>query len=406
MGNRRKDVKTRAALPGHAWLGLSVLCVFVGSAARAQIVNGGFQTGDFTGWTRSAFYNPNGGPTSGNPSYATFLSALAAGSPVTDSNGVETFQSSCYDGNGISGPPVVPLQGTYMAFLSNETAAGDGTLTGSSISQTFVVPAHTQYLSFNTMLLNNDDPSDFVSFDDFGGIALTQGSNVLDEYDIDLNTASTADAHVSEGVSVGGFVNSTSWLSPSFDVSGLDGQTVTLTAYVLNYGDNNTESRILLDNVQLGSATVNISGTVTLQGSVNEAQSITFQIQPTSNLSSITTQTVTLNSSGAYTLTGITPGTYNIAAKGDRWLQAVVPNVNAASAASGVDFTLLPGDLNGDNQISLADLLLLLKAYGSTPNSSDWNPVADLNCDGQVSLTDLLLLLKNYGAVGQTLPSS
>jgi hypothetical protein len=154
------------------------------------------------------------------------------------------------------------------------------------------------------------------------------------------------------------------------------------------------------------SSTVTISGVVTLQGSVNEAQSITFTIQPTSNLSSMTTQTVTLSSSGAYMLTGITPGTYNIAAKGDRWLQAVVSNVNATSAASGVDLTLIPGDLNGDNQISLADLLLLLKAYGSTPSSSNWNPVADLNCDGQVSLTDLLLLLKNYGKLGQTLPSS
>jgi alpha-tubulin suppressor-like RCC1 family protein len=151
--------------------------------------------------------------------------------------------------------------------------------------------------------------------------------------------------------------------------------------------------------------TPTVSGAVTLQGSVNEAQSITFQIQSTADLSSITTQTVTLSTSGAYTLS-VPAGTYNIAAKGSSWLEAVVLNVNATSSVSGVDFTLIPGDLNGDNQISLADLLLLLKAYGSTPNSSNWNPAADLNCDGQVSLTDLLLLLKNYGDVGQTLPSS
>jgi hypothetical protein len=152
-----------------------------------------------------------------------------------------------------------------------------------------------------------------------------------------------------------------------------------------------------------GASGVAISGTVTLQSSVNEVQPITFQIQPAGG-GTTTTQTVTLSTTGGYTLTGIPAGTYNIAAKGDRWLQAVALNVDATSGASGVNLTLLPGDLNGDNQISLADLLILLKAYGSTPSSSNWNPVADLNCDGQVSLTDLLLLLKNYGKVGQTLP--
>jgi hypothetical protein len=167
-------------------------------------------------------------------------------------------------------------------------------------------------------------------------------------------------------------------------------------------GDSNYSNSTGNGTLTVTAPAVQISGTVTLQGSVNEAQSITFTIQ-SAPAGSGTDQTVTLSASGAYTLS-VPAGTYNIAAKGDRWLEAVVLNVDASSSVSGVNFTLIPGDLNGDNQISLADLLLLLKAYGSTPNSSNWNPVADLNCDGQVSLTDLLLLLKNYGKVGQALP--
>ena len=45
------------------------------------------------------------------------------------------------------------------------------------------------------------------------------------------------------------------WLSRSFSLLGLDGQTVTVVGYVTNTGDMSVESRLLLDNVQ-----VNVGG--------------------------------------------------------------------------------------------------------------------------------------------------
>ncbi len=51
----------------------------------------------------------------------------------------------------------------------------------------------------------------------------------------------------------------------------------------------------------------------------------------------------------------------------------------------------LPGDLNGDNQVTITDLSQLLARYGTT------NSDADINRDGQVNVTDLSLLLANWG---------
>jgi hypothetical protein len=65
-----------------------------------------------------------------------------------------------------------------------------------------------------------------------------------------------------------------------------------------------------------------------------------------------------------------------------------------------VSVTLLPGDINGDNRVGIADLGLLADAFHSISSDGSWNPFADLNGDGQVDLTDLGLLAQNFGRKG------
>jgi subtilisin family serine protease len=55
------------------------------------------------------------------------------------------------------------------------------------------------------------------------------------------------------------------------------------------------------------------------------------------------------------------------------------------------------GDINGDNKVSLPDLVLFAKAYGSKPGDPKWNLNADLDRNGAVGLTDLVILAHNYG---------
>jgi hypothetical protein len=55
------------------------------------------------------------------------------------------------------------------------------------------------------------------------------------------------------------------------------------------------------------------------------------------------------------------------------------------------------GDLNGDNKVSLADLVVLANAYGSKPDDSNWNSNADIDGNGIVGLSDLVQLAQHYG---------
>jgi hypothetical protein len=55
------------------------------------------------------------------------------------------------------------------------------------------------------------------------------------------------------------------------------------------------------------------------------------------------------------------------------------------------------GDINGDGKVSLADLVMLAAAYGSTPADPKWNPNADISGNGKVDLADLVLLALHYG---------
>jgi hypothetical protein len=78
---------------------------------------------------------------------------------------------------------------------------------------------------------------------------------------------------------------------------------------------------------------------------------------------------------------------------------------NADDAPSGGSVTALvndpvptecAGDLDGDGDVSVIDLLLLLAAWGQCPPAPDPCP-ADLNDDGVVNVLDLLALIANFG---------
>jgi hypothetical protein len=215
----------------------------------ATLTNGSFETGNFVAYTKDAFLDFNA-PMFGLPSYETFFLAQtnAGRTTVADSNAVVMSQTTTFDGAGTPGPAIGPTDGSFLAFLSNETLAGDGSLTGSSISQTFTIPMGSTVFSFDIGLLN-DDVSTTAGFDDFGGLALLSGSNVLNQYNIDL--VGGANAQVQTGTAAGGFLNSAPFRTVSFDVSSLQGQTITVVAYVTQFGDNTTESRLLLDNLRL-----------------------------------------------------------------------------------------------------------------------------------------------------------
>ena len=59
-----------------------------------------------------------------------------------------------------------------------------------------------------------------------------------------------------------------------------------------------------------------------------------------------------------------------------------------------VRLTLVPADLDGDGEVGVPDLLLLLAQWGPCPPTC----LGDINGDGSVNVPDLLTLLANWGA--------
>jgi hypothetical protein len=63
------------------------------------------------------------------------------------------------------------------------------------------------------------------------------------------------------------------------------------------------------------------------------------------------------------------------------------------TGTSSSSFTIKTRDFNGDGITDVLDLATLVRAYGSVPSSSHWNPAADLTGDGVVDDLDLALFL-------------
>ncbi|MDW8107560.1 MAG: hypothetical protein RMK45_08785, partial [Armatimonadota bacterium] len=88
-------------------------------------------------------------------------------------------------------------------------------------------------------------------------------------------------------------------------------------------------------------------------------------------------------------------GNYTVVAKLSKHLSRRVANLSLSGARAHDWQFATPGDLNGDDRINNADLLIVLFAFGSNDSN------ADANGDGTVNNADLLLVLFNFGAVGE-----
>jgi hypothetical protein len=116
----------------------------------------------------------------------------------------------------------------------------------------------------------------------------------------------------------------------------------------------------------------------------------------------VATETPTTDDAGDFSVSGVTPGTYDICVKSSHALSRKATGVViVACETTPVGFgTLLEGDATNDDVITLADYSALYVAYGSTPSDGNWNPNCDFNENDAVDLGDYSLLYTNYGQAG------
>jgi hypothetical protein len=142
----------------------------------------------------------------------------------------------------------------------------------------------------------------------------------------------------------------------------------------------------------------NINVAVANQGDYTE----NFDVTLYTNATSIEYENVTLSSGNSaditfpWNTTGFAYGNYNISAVAD-----VVPNETDITdnncTFNGSVLLTIPGDIDGNFKVGLADLVDLAMAYGHRLGDSNWNPNADIDSNNTAGLSDLVTLAQHYG---------
>jgi len=104
---------------------------------------------------------------------------------------------------------------------------------------------------------------------------------------------------------------------------------------------------------------------------------------------------------GSFTVTGMQPGTYEVAVKYSNSLQ-VVQTLNLVAGSNPADFGTLPaGDANDDNQVTGDDFTLLASTFNLGEGAVGYDERADFDGDGAVTGDDFTLLADNFNVAGE-----
>lgn len=125
---------------------------------------------------------------------------------------------------------------------------------------------------------------------------------------------------------------------------------------------------------------------------------VTIEIRNPGETTPLETQIVLLDGN-VYAFSTTREGTFDIAAKASHWLRQTRTGI-AITGDVTVNFSLVNGDVDGDNEVTLFDFGQLVAAFGSMPGDSGWNPNADLDGDEEVTLFDFGILVRNFGMIG------
>ncbi len=132
--------------------------------------------------------------------------------------------------------------------------------------------------------------------------------------------------------------------------------------------------------------TATVSGRVVLQGRSDHSGALVC----------VGGLSTTTDASGVYALSPV-PGSYGVTVSLGGYLSATCPGVVARAGATTqlTEVTLLAGDVDGDCQIGLFDLVVLGARFNQLPPAPP--PHLDLNADGALNILDVVLLAGNYG---------
>jgi hypothetical protein len=110
----------------------------------------------------------------------------------------------------------------------------------------------------------------------------------------------------------------------------------------------------------------------------------------------------TTDGNGAFTVNGIPTGTYDVEVKHAQSLSLKANGLVfvAGTSTSQAFGTLLAGDVNNDDAVTIIDFSILRASFGLAQGDAGFDPRADLNGNGGVDILDFSILRSNFGLGG------
>lgn len=171
-----------------------------------------------------------------------------------------------------------------------------------------------------------------------------------------------------------------------------EGETITFTFIPRSTPD----CVVLLGGTFSGSKSPKVLGTLESQG-VTVSGSVTLQGRADYSGATVTltgdggTFTGETDSTGAYSLDGVAPGSYKLTITIPGYLSYTKTTLMVEDTMTVDSKNLLGGDVNSDTQVTIDDLSLILADYLKTTDGN-----TDINDDTQVTIDDLSITLSNY----------
>lgn len=157
----------------------------------------------------------------------------------------------------------------------------------------------------------------------------------------------------------------------------------------------------LLDGVFLSPRYTWIRGHIDLQDFIGnpEGREVTLTFSEFDSV--VGTVTTTLDANSRYVSYQNVNAHPDVTAKVSHWLAKEMPQVILVPGEfANQDFTLINGDVDGDNEIGPGDFGALSSAFGSSFGDAGYTDNADLDGDGEIGPSDFGILSANFGLAG------
>lgn len=157
------------------------------------------------------------------------------------------------------------------------------------------------------------------------------------------------------------------------------------------------------DGIEIDTYRVYLDGPSTISGTRGYSnQAFYLWVKDDQNVTMVVDETDTTISydfpSGYYTLSASlrspTGWYYNYEADKSNYILSITSNVSIEGIANGLGLVRLPGDVNGDDNVTLADTILCLSVLSGSTAVNDM-AAADVDFDGKIGLAEVLYSLRS-----------